>query len=309
MRDRSRRAARLRPALPCAAVAVALLLGGCPPVRPPAGGQIDPDPRFADVAVPKPFSHDDLQMILRRFLSVETDELTEEHVVEYVSLKWADGPLRRYLAMAAKVAPGEADDEYFPDANHRLAYWINVYNAAVLAAVCRHYPIDGPADVGGLFSGVRFTIGGRWRTLDQIEDAMRRQFPSQWRAGFALCRATRGSPPLRLAVYDPQSLTDQLDAQFRVFLPTDDALRVDAERKALVLSPVFRRYAEPMRHEARRAWKLSEPSLLDAVRLHADATVSYRIALASGYRVRFEAEEALNDRDYEKLLWRRIDGR
>ena len=247
--------------------------------------------------MPAPFPHADVQKVLDAFVD-------EEGRVEYVSLKWADEPLRRYLAMAAKVAPKDgADDAHFPDADHRLAYWINVYNAAVLAAVCRFYPIQRPDEVRGLFTRVTFRIGGSPMSLDGIEAAMRRQFPYSWRAGFALCRATTGSPKLADSVYPPKRLAHRLEEQFSKYLETDEAAMPDAERKVLKLSPVFEKYAEPMRAEVRQVLGIVDPSLRDVLRRHADARLSHRVALGEGYTIRFEADGKLNDRDYDQLVW------
>ncbi len=289
-------------AILAASVLLTAMVGGCaeirrPLVRKPAAAHIGPDPEFTDLAPSTPFSHADLQKILDVFVD-------EDGRVEYVSLKWADEPLRRYLAMAAKVAPKEGvKDAHFPDANHRLAYWINVYNAATLAAVRRFYPIERVDEMDGLFTDVTFTIGGRRMSLERIEREMQRRFPYQWRAGFALCRASAGSPKLRESVYQPVLLAGQIEEQFADFLDTDHAVDFDAETKTLKLSPVFEKYAAPMRDEARRVLKINSPTMRDVLRGHADAKLSHRISLAVGYRIRFMADPQLNDRDYEQITW------
>jgi hypothetical protein len=292
----------------------AVLLGGCGGNGPslvhrPAALQIEPDPAFADLPAAEPFSHADLQWVLKHFVREDKDapDLTR---VEYASLKWADLPLRRYLAAAAKAAPADGvDDAHFPDANCRLAYWINVYNAAVLEAVCRFYPLKRLDELDGFFTGVTFTIGGRRMTLDGIEAELRRQFPYEWKAGFALCRGTLGSPPLRQGVYDPDVLAEQLDEQFRQFLKTDNAILADAEHRVLRLSPVFETCFAPMAAEVRRALKIEQPTVRDVLRMHADPVEAHRISLGDGYRVRYAMDMQLNDRDYEKIDWSFRDGR
>jgi hypothetical protein len=137
---------------------------------------------------------------------------------------------------------------------------------------------------------------------------MRRQFPAVWKAGFALCRGTVGSPPLGELVYEPVVLADQLDEQFREFLKTDAAISLDAEHRTLLLSPVFEKYFEPMAEEAGRAMRIEHPGVRDVLRLHAEAIASYRLSLGAGYRVRYGMDMTLNDRDYEKIDWSYRDG-
>ena len=60
------------------------------------------------------------------------------------------------------------------------------------------------------------------------------------RAHFALVCAALGCPPLRREPYTAEKLDSQLEDQGRLFMATPHKNRVDAEKKTVYLSPVFK---------------------------------------------------------------------
>lgn len=126
----------------------------------------------------------------------------------------------------------------------RLAFWINVYNAAVRARLVRD-----PAAFGQrwrFFSAPAVTVAGQRLSANAIEHGILRRsamtiglgyvrnpFPSQFervqrvegldpRVHFALNCGARSCPPL--AAYDPARLDAQLDAAARSYLSSESAV-------------------------------------------------------------------------------------
>lgn len=127
-----------------------------------------------------------------------------------------------------------------------LAFWINLYNAATLELVLKHYPLDSIKDIGGFFSSPWnkkvVTVAGRKLTLNQIEnDIIRPQFGDA-RIHFALNCASIGCPPLFKEAYEAEKLNTQLDSVTRSAL--NDRAWVEVRDKKLVISKIFDWYED-----------------------------------------------------------------
>lgn len=161
--------------------------------------------------------------------------------VDYKALNRNPAPLQTYLDVLAAVPRGEFDGW---GRAQRLAFLINLYNAATLKLIVDHYPVKSIKDIGGLFSSpwkqaVVQAFGGT-HTLDQIEHGMIRPKFGEPRAHFAVNCASIGCPPLRAEAYDASRLDAQLDDQARAFLEDSSKNRVAARKGALYLSPIFK---------------------------------------------------------------------
>lgn len=159
---------------------------------------------------------------------------------------------RRYLEWLEEARPETMT------VNEQRAFWINAYNARVIAGVLERYPIDSVRDVGFLGGRVRgfFTrrvhpVAGEMRTLDEIEDEILFQ-PPLWdpRIHFALNCAARSCPKLRSEPYDVARLDTQLDFQARTFLNGPDGHRIDPAARVLYVSRVLKWYREDFERAA-----------------------------------------------------------
>jgi hypothetical protein len=156
--------------------------------------------------------------------------------VDYRALAADRGGLDEFLrsASVAELA-GESHSDV-------TAFWINVYNAAVLKFVLDRYPaVESVMEVDGFFDEQRIPIAGRPMTLDEIEDqAMADGDP---RIHFALVCAARSCPDLRAEPYTGRRLRSQLEEQTREFLAdTDRGVRLDREHEILWVSTLFKWY-------------------------------------------------------------------
>lgn len=176
------------------------------------------------------------------------DQTLKAHVthalVDYPALKASPQPLDAYLAACAAVSA--TSYEQWPEPQ-RLAFLINLYNAATLRLVLDHYPVKSIKKIGGLFSGpwdqpvVR--LFGRTTTLGAVEHELLRVQFDEPRLHFAIVCAARGCPPLRSEAYVAERLEQQLDEQGKAFLGDAAKNSVDLKARTLHLSPIFKWFA------------------------------------------------------------------
>lgn len=165
--------------------------------------------------------------------------------VDYAGLKKDSSDLDAWLDAAAKA--DVADFKGRPR-DQRLAFLINLYNAATLRLVLDHYPIASVRKIGPAWDPNRawklpiVRVFGRTLTLNAVEHEMIRPLYEEPRVHFALVCAAKGCPPLRSEAYVGTRLDAQLDDQARVFL--SQKAKNDASRagETAYLSPIFKWY-------------------------------------------------------------------
>ncbi len=177
----------------------------------------------------------------------ELDRLLNKHVsegaVDYEAIRKDPTGLDRYLDQLAAVS----ETEFSTWArNEQLAYLINLYNAATIRLVCRHYPLESIKEIGGLFSGPWdqkvVKLFGRTVDLDHFEhDELRKRYQEP-RIHFALVCAAKGCPPLAGEPYVAERLDEQLERQARKFMGQIGKNRVVPQERRIILSPIFKWY-------------------------------------------------------------------
>ena len=175
------------------------------------------------------------------------DKVLGRHVkgglVDYPSLG-LDQDFYAYLADLSRVDPSALVSRA-----EQLSFWINAYNSSVLKGVVDHYPIKSVGDVGFLgkwsfFKGLEFDVGGRARTLDQIEHGIIRPDFQDPRTHFALVCASGGCPKLRSEAFHPEQLEAELERAAGDFINDPAKVRLDRERGVLYVSSIFKWYEE-----------------------------------------------------------------
>lgn len=123
------------------------------------------------------------------------------------------------------------------------AFYINLYNAAMLQAVFKAYPIDSVKAIGmlpfSIFKKSFIDQGERVLSLDQIEKSILLVDFFDPRIHFAVNCASESCPPLRAEPFVAAQLEAQLEAQTRLFAMSDRAVRVDDERRINLYSSLF----------------------------------------------------------------------
>jgi hypothetical protein len=127
----------------------------------------------------------------------------------------------------------------------RMAFLLNVYNAATMKLVSENYPVCSIKDIGGLRSVWDLKVVnlfGEKISLDHLEHEMiRKEFQSP-SVHFALVCGSKGCPALRKEPYTSKSLEEQFNQQAKSFLGDQEKNRVDLEKKTVYLSLIFKWY-------------------------------------------------------------------
>jgi hypothetical protein len=176
-------------------------------------------------------SHQAWNALLQRFVS-------PAGVVDYPGFRSELTTLDAYLQHLRQSPP--ADN--WPR-NDRMAYWINLYNAATVRLIASNYPLKSIMDLDGgkTWDVPRVAVGPRTYSLNQIEnDILRKQFEDP-RIHFALNCAAKSCPPLLNQAFLPDNLDAQLDARTRLFVNNPSANRI--EPRSASISRIFDWYA------------------------------------------------------------------
>ena len=176
------------------------------------------------------------------------DAVVKAHVrdglVDYAGLQAAPAPLDAYLARLAAVPRSEFSAWSEPE---RLAFLINLYNAATLKLIIAHYPLKSIRGIG-LLPGAAWKqegvalFGGKV-SLDHVEHGLIRKDFREARVHFALVCAARSCPPLRAEAFTATRLDAQLADQGRIFLGDPAKNRVDLATRTVYLSEIFQWFA------------------------------------------------------------------
>jgi len=167
--------------------------------------------------------------------------------VDYAALKKDSARLDAWLASAAKV--DESDFKGWPR-DQRLAFLINLYNAATVRLILEHYPIASIRKIGPVWDPNKawklpvVKVFGRVVTLNEVEHQMIRPVYKEPRVHFALVCAAKGCPPLRSEPYEGARLSIQLDEQAREFLSQGAKNYASQEGRIAFVSPIFKWYMD-----------------------------------------------------------------
>lgn len=168
--------------------------------------------------------------------------VTEDGMVDYKALK-RDKEFEEYREYLSTIDP-----DTLPSDKHRLAFWINTYNAFVLKGVLEEYPTKSVLDVGWIphsfFIRKKFKTKQGKITLREIENEKLREAFHEPRIHFAISCASMSCPKLRTEAYRIEKLEQQLDDQARFFLNNKKKNYLDKENKILYLSSIFTWYEE-----------------------------------------------------------------
>src|SRR5215470_4540832 len=174
-----------------------------------------------------------------------SEVVTSDGKVDYARLAARRERLDAAVRLLGAVGPDNAADR-FPTAEHRLAYWLNAYNAFTLHAIMAEYPISSVWKTrdGQFFQRRRHLAGGRAVSLDDIEHEILRGEFAEPRIHFAINCGSNGCPALRPAAYVGEGLADTLRTATRQFLDNPWNCRIDHATRRIFVSRLFKMYAE-----------------------------------------------------------------
>jgi hypothetical protein len=217
------------------------------------------------------------------------DAFVADGWVDYAGLQRDPADLNAYLDRLASVSSEEFTGWSEPE---RLAFLINLYNAATLELIIDHYPVKSIKKIWPPWKSpwkqevVR--LFGEKVTLDHVEHGLIRKNYKEPRIHFALVCAAISCPPLRKEPYTPERLDEQLTDEGRNFLNTPDKNRVDLANRTAYLSKIFKWFSGDFEENA--------GSILAFVRPYFPEEISKKIDEGT-FRVEYlDYDWALNDR-------------
>lgn len=236
---------------------------------------IAPNHRLSQDSRPERFSHEDFDQVVRKYVNAEGR-------VNYRALKGDRQQFDRYYGQIASFSP-DSTPSAFHGPSDELAYWINAYNAAVIATVLTYYPISGIEEVQpplalfflpdktGFFLFQKPGFGGSEASLYYLENSVIRERFSEPRVHFALNCASRGCPRLPQYAFQGDQLEQQLNRETRRFFAEPRNFRIDHEQKKILVSSILEWYEEDFLDWLRKNRPAENASLGNYIALYVDA--------------------------------------
>ncbi|MEQ8302131.1 MAG: DUF547 domain-containing protein [Cyclobacteriaceae bacterium] len=184
------------------------------------------------------------------------DGLLKKHVdsqgnVDYLGFQEKEGELKGYLQLLSQNPP-----EASLSREHKLAYWINAYNALTVKVIADNYPLKSIKDLNSTISipGVStiwdkkiFRAGERELSLNDIEHGILRKEFDEPRIHFAINCASYSCPELRREAYTGRLIEKQLQEQASLFI--NDPKRNILSKDMLRVSMIFQWFVKDFTKE------------------------------------------------------------
>jgi hypothetical protein len=249
-----------------------------------------------DAAVPSDFPADRFDhSIFEQLLRLYVDDSGN---VDYERWQRNEADLQNldsYLAAVGRYSP-ESTPERFEKQSDELAYWLYAYNAYVIKSILDRWPLASVTDVKaplevvkglGFFYQLRFLFGGEEYSLYAVENNIIRARFRDARIHFVLNCASESCPVLRPELPDGDQLEPFLQQAAVDFVNDERNVRIDHEKKVVVLSTIFKWFRKDFINDLRRRGLPSERGLIDYVANVAPATVGAELRRANDYEIVF----------------------
>ena len=249
-----------------------------------------------DAAVPADFpadrfDHSIFEQLLRSYVDESGNVDYERWQKNQADLQSLDS----YLAAVSRYSP-ESNPNRFEKQSDELAYWLYAYNAYVIKSILDRWPLQSVTDVKaplelvkglGFFYQLRFLFGGEAYSLYAVENNIIRARFRDARIHFVLNCASESCPVLRPELPDGEQLEPFLQQAAVEFVNDGRNVRIDHEKKLVVLSTIFKWFRKDFINDLRRRGLPSERGLIDYVANVAPATVGAELRRANDYEIVF----------------------
>ena len=167
------------------------------------------------------------------------NNLLQEYVdqdgnVNYSGFKEAENRLDNYLDLLSQNPPSNSWKK-----NEKLAYYINLYNAATVKLIVDHYPVKSIRDIPGRWKKRWISVGRITTSLNDIEHKILRKMDEP-RIHFAINCASYSCPKLLNVAFTSQNMEQLLSKSTTDFV--NDSTRNQFEENSAKLSKIFRWY-------------------------------------------------------------------
>ncbi len=180
-----------------------------------------------EIVLAKVPSHANWDKLLRKYVDNTGN-------VDYKSFKNSSSELSAYLEMLAKNSPKTDWSK-----NERLAYYINLYNAATVKLILDNYPTKSIKDISRPWGKDIVKIGNDVVSLGHIEHKILRKM-NEPRIHFAINCASYSCPKLVNKAFTASGMSAQLEAATKDFV--NDTTRNQFTASEAKLSEIFKWY-------------------------------------------------------------------
>lgn len=216
--------------------------------------------------------------------------------VDYDHLAAHPEDLEKYLEHVAYVGPQMSPD-LFKQPGAALAYYLNTYNACVLASVLAENAPRTMHDVRKrtVEHGYRFRVDGQIVTPGDLRSLARAASEGNARVEFAMCDAAIGSPALSAQPYRPNEVVEQLRRDASAAMDNARMVQVDHETQRLLVAVPIWSQREQFLEMYRRETGSRSATMLNCLMHMANPMRREYFARAAGYEVRLlPFDRALN---------------
>lgn len=183
--------------------------------------------------------------------------------VDYKSLKNDENKLDDYLGYLAGNVPSGSDEK------EKLAYYINLYNAATVKLILDHYPVKSIKDINAPWDKKWVQVGEKVVSLGHIEHKILRKMKEP-RIHFAINCASYSCPKLLNEAFTASRLELQLQKVARDFVGDPSRNKITSDQ--LYLSNIFKWYGKDFTEKSTLAVYIDQ---LSDTAIAADAKIDY----------------------------------
>jgi hypothetical protein len=119
------------------------------------------------------------------------------------------------------------------------AFYINAYNIFLIDHIITDYPAFSPLEERGLFSGKRNLINGEWKTLNELEILIFKNY-KDIKLYAVLSSGTEGCPSVANFAYKPRRLNHKLKERLKIAVNNPDFVRVKSKSSLILFCEAFK---------------------------------------------------------------------
>ena len=176
-------------------------------------------------------------LALQEFSHVAFDEVLRDHVedgsVNYPAIA-KDDRFDKYLWHLDRVDPNA-----LPTYHHRLAFWMNAYNAFAVKGILDGYSPFTKFGQYRYFISRTYHVGGATLNLYDLERKLLIPNFREPRIHFAIVCASKSCPKLQSWTFEAENLDAQLEYSAKEFINDPTRNRFDRNRRIAYLSMIF----------------------------------------------------------------------
>lgn len=209
------------------------------------------------IQTPQKPSHDNWNKMLQTYVS-------SSGKVNYSSWKSNTSELNNYINELGADSPNKSWSR-----SEKMAYWMNLYNAATIKLILDNYPVKSIMDInnGKPWNKKWIKVGSATYSLNQIENDIIRPRFGDGRIHFAINCAAKSCPPISNKAFTASNLSSSLHRLTKNFVNNTAFNKISPDQ--LKLSNIFNWYATDFGDLKAFLGKYTD------VEINADATISF----------------------------------